>query len=149
MYTNGLDQRGLELLEQVRNLNLSGEPERRVGVISDMIPLPFIGYADLWDEASKTVYDFKTSGFGWSQQKADQQIFQPAIYSQAFADAYGYIPKFVFVVMTRSPGPVQTFDGTRTGDQIQDAFRRAREIYDLIEAKVFDCRCGKCGEQAA
>lgn len=30
------------------------------------------------------------------------QVFQPAIYSQAFADAYGYLPTFTFVVRVRS-----------------------------------------------
>lgn len=144
-----LDFRGLELLQQVRNLGLNGEPERRVGVVTTNIPLPFIGYADLWDEASKTVYDFKTTGWQWTQKKADAQVFQPAIYSQAFADAYGYIPTFKFVVLTRIPGPVQVFDGTRTGQQILDAFDEAKRIYEAIEAQQFECSCGKHQEQAA
>lgn len=145
----GLDERGLELLAQVRRLNIKGEPERRIGVVTHTIPLPFIGYADLWDAESKTVYDFKTTGFAWSQKKADAQIFQPAIYSQAFADEYGYIPRFVFVVLTRNPGPAKVFEATRTGDQILAAFAQARWIYDQIEAGQFDCSCGKCEEKAA
>jgi hypothetical protein len=142
----GLPERGLELLEMVRNLKLEGEPERRIGVIDPNIPLPFIGYTDLWSEGH--IWDFKTTGYGWTQAKADAQIFQPAIYSQAHSEEYGSIPQFTFIVLPRIAGPVQLFDGTRTGDQIIAAFARAREIYDLIEAQVFDCICTR-HDQAA
>jgi hypothetical protein len=146
-FGSGLPTRGLELLEMVRALNLSGEPEHRIGVTTGDIGLPFIGYVDLWSEGH--IVDFKTSGYGWSQEKADAQIFQPAIYSQAHSEEFGSIPKFTFVVMSRSGGPIQLLDGTRTGQQIIDAFAEAKRIYDLIEAEVFPCLCGTHEERAA
>lgn len=142
-----LTERGLELIDQVRSLNLTGETERRIGVIHPDIPLPFIGYVDLWSEGN--IYDFKTTGFTWKPNKADAQIFQPAIYSQAHADVFGTIPSFTFVVLSRVAGPPQLIDATRTGDQILAAFDRAKEILDLIEARVFDCQCGRHLAQAA
>lgn len=146
VFGSGLAARGLELLEMVRNLDLHGEPEHRIGVIDPNIPLPFIGYTDRWSEGH--IVDSKTTGYGWTQDKADAQLFQPAIYSQAHSDEYGSIPKFTFVVLPRIAGPVKLFDGTRTGHQILAAFTRAREIYDLIEARVFDCTCGRHQEAA-
>lgn len=148
-FDSWLDQRGLELLDQVRNLALTGLPERWLSVLHPDVPIPIIGYADLWDEATNTIYDFKTTGFVWTQQKADAQVFQPAVYSQAFIDAFDTIPRFTFVVLTRSPGPVKLLDGTRTGQQIYAAFERAKEIHEAIEAKQFDCRCGRHQEAAA
>lgn len=138
--SSGLITRGLELLAMVRRLGLQGEPERRIGVVHHAIPLPFIGYVDLWREGE--IIDFKTTGYAWKQDKADRQMFQPAIYSQAHADQYGTIPKFTFVVLPRIAGPLQLLDGSRTGDQIIAAFDRALEIHNLIEARVFDCSCG-------
>lgn len=146
---SGLDQRGLEILDMVRALGLQGEPERFISVTHPSFIIPFIGYVDLWDESSKTIYDFKTAAYGWTQKKADEQVFQPAIYSQAVADAFGLIPTFKFVVAPRGFGPVQVFDGTRTGDQILAAFDQALEIHEAIEAKEFPCRCGKHEDAAA
>lgn len=137
-----LTARGLELIEMVRDLGLTGTPESYLNTLWPDIPVPFLGYADLWKEGH--IYDFKTTGFMWKPGKAERQIFQPAIYSQAHADAFGSIPQFTFVVMPRNGGPVQLIDATRTGEQITQAFERAKEIYDLIEAKEFTCKCGKC-----
>lgn len=142
-FSKGLQSRGLELLEMVRNMGLSGNPEMHFMFTAPGFIIPFLGYIDLWDEATKTVVDFKTAGYGWTQEKADAQLFQPAIYSQAIADEYSYIPAFKFVVLPRIQGPAQVFDSTRTGDQILAAFDRAREIHELIEQKVFDCTCKK------
>lgn len=143
----GLTERGLELLEMVRNLNLTGEPEKHIVVTAPGLKLPVIGYVDLW--AENHILDFKTTGYGWTQAKADAQLFQPAIYSQAYADEHGSIPKFTFVVLPRIQGPVQLLDGTRTGDQIIAAFDRAKEILELIEAGVFDCTCSRHLEEVA
>lgn len=146
IFGKGLPERGLELLSMVRDLNLSGIPERRIDVIWPDIPLPFIGYTDLWSEGH--IVDFKTSGYGWTQDKADAQIFQPAIYSQAHADEYGYLPKFSFVVLPRIQGPVQILDGTRSGQQITDAFDQAKKILEQIEAGKFNCTCTRHLEAA-
>jgi hypothetical protein len=147
IFGKGLPERGLELLEMVRNLGLSGEPERHIVVTAPDIPIPIIGYTDLWSEGH--IVDFKTAGYGWTQDKANQQLFQPAIYSQAHSDEYGEIPRFTFVVLPRIQGPIQILDGTRTGDQIIAAFDRAREIFNLIEAQVFGCTCGRHMKEAA
>jgi hypothetical protein len=141
VFGEGLDIRGLEILEAVRELGLRGEPERFVSVIYRGFKIPFIGYVDLW--ADGHIYDFKTTGYGWKQDKADAQIFQPAIYQQAYFDECGTWPKFTFVVMPRISGPAQLLDGTRTERQVVEAFERARQIHEDIEAQKWDCKCGK------
>lgn len=147
VFGSGLDARGLEIIDMVSALGLTGESERFFMLTAPDFIIPFLGYVDLWSEGH--IYDFKTTGRGWSQDKANEQIFQPAIYSQAHADVFGSIPKFTFVVLSRITGPVQLFDGTRTGDQILEAFDQARQIHEAIEAKQFDCRCGRHAEEAA
>lgn len=132
--------RGLELLGMVRELGLHGEPERVVSVVWPGFKIPFLGYADLWSDG--TIYDFKTTGFGWTQTKADQQMFQPAVYSQAYCDEHGHYPEFKFVVMSRIPGPIQILDATRTGEQIEASFAEAYKIHLAIENQEFDCTCG-------
>lgn len=149
VFGSGLDTRGLELLELVRNLGIQGQPERFISIVREGFSIPFIGYLDLWDEATMTITDFKTTGYGWTQDKANAQVFQPAIYSQAIADVFGVIPTFKFVVLPRIQGDVQVFDGTRTADQIAAAFEQARQIHEAIEQQEFTCRCGKHNEQVA
>lgn len=146
-FGSGLRTRGLELLEQVRKLDLHGEPEHRIGVTWPNIHVPFIGYVDLY--AQGHIYDFKTSAYGWSQHQADGQLFQPAIYSMAHVDEFDTIPQFTYVSLPRVPGPIHTVDGTRTEEQIESAFKRAREILLLIEAEQFDCLCSKHEDPAA
>lgn len=135
-----LKHRGLELLSQVRALNLDGEPERRISVLAAGITIPIFGYVDLW--ADNLVVDFKTTGFNWTQQKADTQVFQPAIYSQAYALEHdGQLPRFQFIVLPRVESPIQVLDGSRSFEQIFEAFEHARVIHQAIEAQEFDCRC--------
>ncbi len=144
---DNLTSRGLVLLEMVRDLGISGEPERHVVYTHPGITIPLLGYVDLWGDGH--IYDYKTTGYAWSQKKADRQIFQPAIYSWAYALEHdGQIPKFTYVTMSRFAGPVQLFDGTRSAEQIESAFELIKEIHELIEAKVFDCSCGKHLEAA-
>jgi hypothetical protein len=128
------------LLSLVRELELHGEPERLISVVWPDFKIPVIGYADLWGDS--TIYDFKTSGYGWTQRKADEQLFQPAIYSQAYADEHGRIPAFKFVVLPRIPGPVQVLDATRTGQQIIEAFDEVLRIHLAIESQEWGCTCG-------
>ena len=135
-----LKGRGLDILGMVRNLQLEGEPEHKITLLVAGISVPIFGYTDLW--ADNLIVDFKTAGYGWTQAKADAQVFQPAIYSQAYADDHdGTLPRFQFVVLPRVPGPLQIFDATRTHTQIFQAFEQAREIHVAIEAQVFDCTC--------
>lgn len=145
--TSALSARGLELLAMVRNLDLHGTPEHRISITVDGIKLPFFGFVDLWSEGH--IWDFKTSRQTWSQAKADAQIFQPAIYSQAHSESFASIPRFTFVVLPRTPGELQLIDGTRTPAQIIAAFDRAKEILAMIDDNQFACRCGKHVEAAA
>jgi len=137
---DNLKRRGLAVLSQVRDLNLAGEPERRITTLVAGISIPIFGYVDLWGD--NLVVDFKTSGFGWTQSKADAQVFQPAIYSHAYALEHdGQLPEFKFVVIPRIDAPIQILDGTRTYRQITEAFQQARGIHQAIEAQEFECRC--------
>lgn len=135
-----LKARGLELLAQVRALGLTGEPERQIIVLTAGITIPIMGFTDLWCDG--LIVDFKTAGFGWTQTKADAQLFQPAIYSHAYSLEHdGALPRFQFVVLPRINAPIQVFDGTRSSRQIVEMFERAREIHQLIEAQEFACTC--------
>lgn len=148
-FTGGLDRRGLEVLEMVRALELHGEPERHFIYTRAKFIIPVLGYIDLWDESSKTIIDFKTAGYGWTQEKADAQLFQPALYSHAMFVEFGYIPTFKFIVMPRIPGPIQVFDATRSVEEIDAVFELAYAIHQAIERQEFDCTCGKHVVQAA
>jgi hypothetical protein len=135
-----LKHRGLDLLSEVRAMNLAGEPEHRVTVLAAGITIPIFGYVDLWGH--NLIVDFKTTGFGWTQAKADAQIFQPAIYSQAYAlDHDGQLPTFQFIVLPRVESPIQVFDGSRSFCQIFEMFEQARVIHQAIEAQQFECAC--------
>jgi len=137
---DNLKRRGLNILAQVRALNLVGEPEHHITTLVAGISVPIFGYADLWSD--NLIVDFKTSGFGWTQWKADAQVFQPAIYSHAYAmDHDGQLPQFQFIVLPRIEAPIQVFDGSRSYVQITQAFEQARTIHQKIEAQQFDCLC--------
>lgn len=140
-----LTSRGLELVEMVRHLGISGEPEQRIGITAPGISVPIIGYVDLWIDADPEhgeIVDFKTTSWGWTQEHADREVFQPAVYSQAYSDQHSYIPKFTYIVLPRNgSGGLTQLDGTRTGDQIAAAFERITEIHKAIEAQQFECAC--------
>jgi PD-(D/E)XK nuclease superfamily len=137
---SNLKRRGLELLSQVRALKLSGEPERHITVLAAGISIPIIGFVDLW--ADNLIVDFKTAGYGWTQAKADAQIFQPAIYSQAYAlERDGHLPQFQFIVLPRIDAPIQILDASRSYGQIYAMFEQARTIHEAIESQQFECAC--------
>lgn len=147
--TSALDQRGLELLAMVRALKLHGQPERKFIYAHDGFSIPLLGYIDLWMDGK--IIDFKTSSYGWTQDRADSEIFQPAIYAQAYAiEMGGQIPEFEFIVLPRLAAPLQRFCGCRSPEQLKEAFVRARLIHLSIEAQHFDCICeGKYHQEAA
>lgn len=136
-----LRTRGIELVEEVRKLGLEGTPELHALFTFPGVRLPFVGYIDLVTPGH--LYDFKTTRSGWTQQKADAQIWQPAIYSAAYDWHKSMIPRFTYIVLPRIPGPVQLLDGSRTGQQICDAFKLAQQRLEAIDAGEFDCRCGQ------
>jgi hypothetical protein len=142
---NDLTARGLDLIEMVRALNLSGEPEQKITCIAADLPVPFLGVVDLVSDG--VIYDYKTTAFGWTQQRADTEPWQPAIYSQAYAEAHdGDLPRFEFIILPRVTGPLQRFESSRTFGQIYTMFERARAIYQAIEAKQFECIGTTCRE---
>lgn len=136
-----LRARGLQILEMVRELALVGEPERLVTLTRPGFKIPFLGYCDLWSVTDGVIYDFKTAAYGWTQSKADQQLFQPAVYSQAYVYEHAAVPSFKFVVLPRVPAPVQVIDATRTPEQIDKAFREALRIHVAIENQEWGCTC--------
>jgi hypothetical protein len=140
-FGQGLKDRGIELICEVQNLGLEGIPEAHVMFSHPDIYLPFTGYIDL--VTAGHLYDFKTAGYGWTQAKADQQVWQPAIYSAAYAWEKGFTPQFTYVVLPRIPGPVQLLDGSRTGLVIDAVFGEALARLKAIDAGEFACRCGK------
>jgi hypothetical protein len=143
VFVPDLTARGLELIDMVISLGLAGDPEQEILTLIAGIPLPLYGIADLISPGR--IIDFKTTQFGWTQDRADRELWQPAIYSQAYAEAHdGEYPRFEFVVLPRAFGPLQRFDGTRTPGQIFETFERARAIYNAIEAKQFECRGSSC-----
>lgn len=147
--TSQLDERGLELLGMVRALELHGQPERKFIFAHDGFSIPFLGFIDLWSDG--VIRDFKTSSYGWTQQRADEELFQPAIYSQAYAiESGGTIPDFEYIVLPRIAAPLQRLCGCRSREQLDDAFDRIQLIYLAIEAREFDCTCqGKYHQEQA
>jgi hypothetical protein len=145
-----LTARGLELIDMVRSLGLAGQPEQRITIVIAGINIPIMGFADLISDG--VIYDFKTSGWAWKENRADREMFQPVIYSQAYAEAHkGTYPAFRFIVMPRNGGGLTILDGTRSSRQIFDTFERAREIHQAIESQQWDCLCkGKfCNAEGA
>lgn len=138
---SALRARGIELIEEVRKLGLEGVPELHALFTFPGVSLPFVGYIDLVTPGH--LYDFKTTRSGWTQQKADAQIWQPAIYSAAYDWHKAMIPRFTYIVLPRIPGPVQLLDGSRTGQQICDAFTLAQQRLQSIDAGEFGCTCGQ------
>lgn len=136
-----LSSRGLELIEAVRATGITGIPEQRISIILSGVNIPIIGYADLIGDG--VVYDFKTTGWGWTQVHADHEMFQPVIYSKAYEEAHdGQWPAFRFLVLPRNgSGGLVELDGTRTVQQMWDTFERVREIHKAIENQQFDCKC--------
>lgn len=136
-----LTARGLDLIEMVRETGIVGEPEQRIGLILAGVNIPIIGFADLMGDGF--IVDFKTTGWSWSQDHADKEMFQPVIYSQAYAEAHdGQYPAFRFMVLPRNGnGGLVELDGTRDTRQIFETFERVREIHKAIEAQQWDCLC--------
>ena len=144
-----LTQTGLQLIERVAALDIQGMPERAFRVSSEILGAPLIGYVDLWDEDSHTLYDFKVTRGKWSQERADRETWQPCLYSWAYWLQHDRIPRFEYVVMDRVTGSVQQFSTQRTEAQIEAALDDAARIARAIKAGEFDCRCKKHLESAA
>lgn len=137
-----LEMLGVRLVRQVRDLGLAGEAERTVTVRAAGLP-PLHGFVDLWDPEHNTVLDFKTARSAWTAQQLARQVWQPALYSQAFWEEDGDMPRFTFIVLPRDGSPLQRLDATRTVRDLVDAWARARAIYARMQALNTPCRCGR------
>lgn len=137
-----LSKTGLELVEKVANLGLSGEPERKIWVrTDDYLTAPLLGYVDLWCPDTHTIVDFKTTVGAWSAERAEKEVWQPCLYSWVYYQETGVLPKFEYIVLNRVTGTLSRFTTHRTGEQIMDALSGAREIAVAVKNNQFDCRC--------
>lgn len=133
---------GLELIDRVRALNISGEPERRIWHRTEpYLNAPLLGYVDLWSESNHTIYDFKTTLGSWSQERAEREMWQPCLYSMAYWLEHDVIPQFEYIVLNRSTAEVQRFKTQRTEQQISDTLGKARQIALAIGREEWVCTC--------
>lgn len=139
-------QRGLELIDEVRQLGLRGEPERKLIYPVAGLKIPILGYADLWD--GTTVWDFKTAGAKWGEARVQKELFQPALYAYGLYQELELpeLPQFRFVVLPRIAGPVQILDGTKTEEQVYEILDLVQRIHDSIEREEFGCKGKSCQE---
>lgn len=137
-----LSKMGLDLVGKVVDLDISGEPERKIWCrTDDYLNAPLLGYVDLWCPETHTIIDFKTTVGSWSQARAEKEVWQPCLYSWAYYQEMGVFPKFEYIVLNRVTGALSSFQTMRTGEQIMDALSRARQIAVDVAAEQFDCRC--------
>jgi hypothetical protein len=147
---SALFETGLELIERVRSLNISGEPERRIWQRTDLyLGAPLLGYVDLWCEDTDTIVDFKTTLGAWSQERAEREIWQPCLYSMVYWLERGTIPTFEYIVLNRSTAELQRFITHRTEQQIADMLGRARQISLAVQRQEWACTCREHQDTAA
>jgi hypothetical protein len=148
---------GLTLIEQVIDLDLKGTPERGFSIdTNEEFGAPIIGFADLWDEAGGVIYDFKTTIGAWSQTRAQKEVWQPCLYTQAFWDETGDLPTFEYIVLNRATGALTRFRREWTPDeylaQANAAWTRIGEIASAVAADDLTCKgnhgyCPECGDR--
>jgi len=152
-----LTRTGMDLLEQVFELDLSGIPERGFSIdTNERLGAPVIGAIDLWGNDGVT-YDFKTTRGLWSQERAQKELWQPAIYSWArWEQEVDYGGEFEYVVMNRVSGVVQRFRRDWTPEdlvaQMNQAWERMLEIASDVRADRYECHgkhgyCPECGDR--
>lgn len=148
---------GLDLLEQVFDFGLEGTPERGFSIdANDQLGAPIVGAIDLWGSDGVT-YDFKTTRGLWSQERAQKELWQPALYTMArWQTEPRYTGAFEYIVMNRYTGRVQRFRREWDEDDIllalDDAWGRMYRIAALTRADVFECHgkhgfCPECGDR--
>lgn len=141
---------GLDMIERVVELGISGEPERKIWVRSEAyLNAPVLGYVDLWSSETNTIYDFKTTLGSWSAERAEREQWQPCLYSWAYWLETETLPVFEYIVLNRGTGELKRFKTQKSHQQISDTLARAREIAVAVEREEWGCTCGKHQEQAA
>jgi hypothetical protein len=136
--------RGLEMIKATLDLGLEGEPEWGFNETLPALGLPVKGFVDLVDRKNHRIYDYKTANRVWSQQKADDKVWQPSLYSLVYHKLYKTWPTFAYIILPVW-GPVQAVVLERAIDQAEATrhLGRAQEILDAIERDEFPCTCPK------
>jgi PD-(D/E)XK nuclease superfamily protein len=138
-----LATRGLYLIESALALGLVGEPEWSFTHKLEGLDVPVKGRVDLMDRESHRIYDWKTTQRGWSANMVSKKIWQPAIYSAVYEDAYKIRPTFAYVILpVMGAGPAYVLEAPRTPESQAAAIVRAQEILTLIRADDYgECTC--------
>ena len=144
-FSSSLSQRGVQLVEAVASLRLAGVPELPLQLsLEPAIPLPIIGYADLWSAEHGTIHDFKTTA-RWTEASEHRARFQVAVYCESFCTQHGVWPTFTFVVLPRvGPLRVQVVQSKMHADQAETVLEECLAIWESIQAGAFGCTCGTC-----
>jgi hypothetical protein len=154
-----LTRMGMDLIEQVLELDLHGIPERGFSIdTNEELGAPIVGSIDLWG-SDNTIVDFKTTRGLWSQERAQKELWQPVLYAWArWNEDPDYEGAFEYIVMNRISGQVQRFCREWTADEIKEqmneAWDRMRCIANDVRADRYVCRgkhgfCPECGERWA
>ena len=153
----GLTGKGMDLIEQVVDLGLSGIPERGFSIDTNQeLGAPIVGAIDLWG-ADGIVYDFKTTRGLWSQERAQKEFWQPTLYAWArWLEEPSFTGDFEYIVLNRVTGQLQRFRRETEPDafleDIDEAIGRMVRVAALTRADVYDCHgkhgfCPECGDR--
>jgi hypothetical protein len=155
---------GLKMLDQVAGLRLNddglSEPERWfVLPTTDTLGMPTVGAVDLWSPPwsrhGPTVWDFKTTVGSWSAERANRERWQPMLYARAFERAYGVVPTFRYLVLSRLGDAPASFDRSWSPKDwiadLRDLQFHAEEIAERVRSADFACTrghgtCLECGK---
>jgi PD-(D/E)XK nuclease superfamily len=155
---------GLRMIDQVYELGLNADgrsqPELWFSLDCDWT-YPVVGAVDLWSppdsQHGAVVWDFKTTVGTWSQARADREMWQPVLYSWAYARMYNVVPTFRYVVLNRVDGSLTTFErGWSSRSDFKHDLEHlkfvAEDIVESILAGDFTCTrghgsCLECGEK--
>lgn len=106
----------------------------QIGTLPNGRRVFFGGTADLWEPGKRKVTDWKTSGSGWHQTKADY-AGQVAAYLFLFGAT-----SFRYAVWNRAKLTWDSFDTTRTQEQIESYLKHAYQVAVSIDAGVYPVR---------
>jgi len=153
--TPGLTGTGLVLLEKVAELGLHGVPERGFSLDTEAdLGAPIVGALDLYDAEAGVVYDFKTTRGAWSEARAETEVWQPMLYTQAIWEETGQLPEFEYIVLNRVTAKLSRFRRSWTPEtwleQMNRAWERMREVSVAVASGHLECHgehgfCGECG----
>jgi len=154
-----LTRMGMDLIDQVIDLDLHGVPERGFSIdTNEELGAPIVGAIDLWG-ADGTNYDFKTTRGLWSQERAQKELWQPVLYTWArWIEEPAHTGDFEYIVLNRVNGQLQRFRRAWTPDEVNEAMNEAWERMRLITSEAragrFECHgkhgfCPECGARWA